>query len=91
LLTETRATPKDRVSIAFQMALTRPGKPAEIKALVELYESQLARYQKDRPAAEKLLSVGESPRDPKLDIADLAAWTGVCNVILSLDEAVTRN
>ncbi|MGV3724804.1 MAG: DUF1553 domain-containing protein, partial [Actinomycetota bacterium] len=86
LLTETSATPKDRVSIAFQMALTRPGKSAEIKALVELYEAQLARYQKDRPAAEKLLSIGESSRDPMLDVTELAAWTGVCNVLLSLDE-----
>jgi len=91
LLTETRATPKDRVYIAFQMALTRPAKPTELKALVDLYEAQLARYQKDRPSAEKLLAIGESPRDAKLDVAELAAWTGVCNVILSLDEAVTRN
>ena len=91
LLTETSATPKDRVSIAFQMALTRPAKSTELRALVELFESQLARYQKDRPAAEKLLAVGESPRNSKLDVAELAAWTGVCNVILTLDEAVTRN
>ena len=91
LLTQTSATPKDRVMIAFRMALVRPPKSAEVQALVDLYQGQLERYQKDRGAAEKLLGVGESPRDPKLDVAELAAWTGVCNVLLTLDEAITRN
>jgi hypothetical protein len=82
---------KDRVTIAFQMALTRPPKPAEVTALAQLYESQRARYGKDRAAAEKLLSVGEAPRNEHLDITELAAWTSVCNVLLNLDEAITRN
>ena len=40
-------------------------------------------------AAEKLLTVGESPRDEKLDPAELAAWAMVANAILNLDEVVT--
>ena len=73
------------------MALTRPPKAAELKALVELFESQLARYRQDRPGAEKLRAVGESPRNTELDVAELAAWTGVCSVLLNLDEAITRS
>jgi hypothetical protein len=91
LLTTTSATPKDRVTIAFRMALVRPPKSAEVQALVALYQGQLERYQKDRPSAEKLLGVGESPRDQRLDVTELAAWTGVCSVLLTLDEAITRN
>lgn len=91
LLTQTTATPKDRAMIAFRMALVRPPKSAELEALLALYQGQLERFQKDRGAAEKLLSVGESPRNEKLDVAELAAWTGVCNALLTLDEAITRN
>ncbi|MCC2672971.1 MAG: Planctomycete cytochrome, partial [Armatimonadetes bacterium] len=37
LLTSTSASPRDRVIIAFRMALTRPPKPAETQALLALY------------------------------------------------------
>ena len=41
-------------------------------------------------AALKLLSVGESPRDKQLDVAELAAWTTVTSVIFNLDETLTK-
>ena len=31
-----------------------------------------------------------SPQLPKLDVAEHAAWTSVCNILLNLDEAITR-
>jgi hypothetical protein len=34
--------------------------------------------------------VGESPRDPKLDPVELAAWTTVASVIFNLDETVNK-
>ena len=43
------------------------------------------------PAALKLLQVGESNRDERLDVPELAAWTMVASTILNLDEAVTKN
>ena len=41
-------------------------------------------------SAVKLLGVGESPRDRRLDPAELAAWTTVASVILNLDETITK-
>ena len=38
----------------------------------------------------KLVAVGESPRDKRLDAAELAAWTTVASVILNLDETITK-
>jgi hypothetical protein len=38
----------------------------------------------------KLLAVGESPRDEKLDAPELAAWTMVATTVLNLDETVTK-
>ena len=50
----------------------------------------LANHPKIVEAAKKLLSVGESPRDEKLDPSELAAWTTVASTILTLDEVVTK-
>jgi hypothetical protein len=47
-------------------------------------------YRKDRAAALRPLTVGESPRDSRLDAAELAAWTTVASVILNLDETITK-
>ena len=41
-------------------------------------------------SAEKLLAVGESTRRQSLNSAELAAWTMVANLILNLDETVTK-
>ena len=41
-------------------------------------------------AAADLLSVGDSPRAPDLDLVELAAMTGVANVLLNLDETISK-
>ena len=40
--------------------------------------------------ASRLLSIGASPRDGRLDVGELAAWTVVASMILNLDETITR-
>jgi hypothetical protein len=62
----------------------------EAKVLGELFTAQLGKYRADLPGAEKLLKVGESPRNEKLDAAELAAWSNVASVVLNLDEAITK-
>jgi hypothetical protein len=58
--------------------------------LSELAGRQLAEYRRDPAAAKKLLEVGESPVDAKLDPSELAAWTTVASTILNLDETITK-
>ena len=50
----------------------------------------MQKYQADRGAAAKLLSAGESPRNPKCDVAELAAYAGLTSVVLNLDEVMTK-
>jgi hypothetical protein len=47
-------------------------------------------FRKDPRAAAKLIAVGESPRDTRLDPVELAAWTTVTSAILNLDETITK-
>jgi hypothetical protein len=58
--------------------------------LARLYEEERASFGSRPAAARKLLAVGEHPRDPKVPLADAAAYTMVANTLLSLDATVTK-
>jgi hypothetical protein len=50
----------------------------------------LAAYQADVTGARSLVAVGASPRDPSIPVAELAAYTAIANMILNLDEVMTK-
>ncbi len=47
-------------------------------------------YQANAEAAAALLKIGESPVDPMINTAELAAWTVIANTVLNLDEVLTK-
>ncbi len=79
-----------RAALGLRLALARVPKPAEIERLAKLYESELSFYKINAEAAAKMATsqLGK-PRD-NADIAELAAWTVVANVLLNLDEVITK-
>jgi hypothetical protein len=87
---EAGPTPEQRITLAFRLATARQPQPMELGVLLDGYREHLADYRKDQKAAQKLVSIGEAPRDEKLDVAELAAYTAVAGVILNLDEVVTK-
>src|SRR5205823_1445948 len=89
LLNEAKSS-EERITLAFRVTTARRPSEREVNVLKRLFERQLAAYRQDRAAAEKLLGVGESKRDASLDVAELAAWAVIANVVLNLDETVTR-
>ena len=46
------------------------------------------RYKANEGDAKKLLSIGDSPRDEKLNVVDHAAWTQVILTVLASDVAL---
>jgi hypothetical protein len=50
----------------------------------------LEKYQADPEAAKSLAASGLSASPRKPDTAQLAAWTVVANVLLNLDETLTK-
>jgi hypothetical protein len=50
----------------------------------------LAAYRSDGTGAKALLGVGASPPDPSIPADELAAYTAVANMILNLDEVITK-
>jgi hypothetical protein len=91
ILTGAPASAPARIQYAYRLALSRSSKPEEMKVLLRILNEQRATFRKDGGAAMKLLSVGESMRNEKLDTAELAAWTAVASVILNLDETITKS
>jgi len=79
-----------RIAYAFRAATARKPSVEEARVLRELLNQQLARYRRDNDAASKLLKIGESALDVKMDPSELAAWTMVTSTILNLDETVTK-
>jgi len=89
-MTEVNDDPSDRIVIAFRLATARRPSVYEVNVLLGVFRHQLNVYQQDRSQALKLLSVGESKRNQSLEVSEFAAWTVIANMILSLDETITR-
>jgi hypothetical protein len=82
---------ESKVAYGFRLATSRKIAKDEAKVLQDVFKQQLADYQKNKDAAEKLLGLGSFKAKPELDHAELAAWTMVANTILNLDETITKN
>jgi hypothetical protein len=79
-----------RLNYALRRVLGRPMTESDVALLRRAYERQFEIYRENLNAAEMLLAVGASQRDTSLDLAEHAAMTQVCRLILNLDEALTR-
>ncbi len=84
------ATPAERITFAFRLATARRPTAEELRIFERLYRQERAVYRASADAAARLLRVGDSSRDERLDPGELAAWTTVASVILNLDETVTK-
>jgi hypothetical protein len=87
---ESGTADEERLSFAFQEALSRRPRPEEAALLTQLLEKQRSIYNHDSAAAQQLLKAGDAavPADHP---AERAAWTNIARVILNLHETITRN
>src|SRR5262245_25838455 len=79
-----------RITEAFRRLTAREPKPTEVQILSRRLDSLRKFYTTDEAAAKKLIATGESPADPKLAPAELAAWTSLATVLLNLDETISK-
>ncbi|MEP6672937.1 MAG: PSD1 and planctomycete cytochrome C domain-containing protein [Chthoniobacter sp.] len=90
MILEGGTTPEQRIAWAFQRATGRAPKPTELQVLASGLNTRLARYQADEASAQQLIAFGKSKPDAKADPKELAAYTLTANVLLNLDEVITR-
>jgi hypothetical protein len=91
MMTEGGARPEDRIRFAFKTVLSRPPSATELEVVRSTFGRFLERYQADPESARKAIHVGESAPRSGLPETELAAYTLTANLLLNLDETVTRN
>jgi hypothetical protein len=84
-------TTDERIAHGLNRALIRDAKPEEVAILKELFETRFKHYEANADEAKKLATDPLGPLPEGTSVAELAALTAVANVILNLDEFLTRN
>ena len=79
-----------RLGYVYRLVLGRSPKAAELAVLGRVLGEFRSQFRGKPDLAVKFLSQGDSPRDEKLDAAEMAAYANVASMVLNLDEAVTK-
>jgi hypothetical protein len=87
---EAGAKPEERLAFIFRLATARKPDDKELAELAGLYRDHLAVYSKNADGAKKLVQIGETKPDAKLNVSELAALTMVANLVLNLDEVMNK-
>jgi hypothetical protein len=90
-LREAGPTTDDRLAYMFRLATARRPDSKDMAELSAALQDFLAHYVKEPGAAKELISIGESKPDQRCAASELAAWTMIGNVILNLDEVMTKS
>lgn len=84
------ASDEQRVTFAFRECTQRSPDSAELAALVEFLAQERPLWRENARGAEELVRIGQAPRPPGVEPAELAAWTSVGRVLLNLSETMER-
>ncbi len=79
-----------RVTFGFQRTLIRPPSEKELQRLTGLFAKLQEQYAKDPVKATAMATKPLGPAPAGANVADLAAWTVVSNVLFNLDEALAK-
>jgi hypothetical protein len=90
IMTQGGSSADKRISFAFRTVTSRFPSAQEAEIIRSTLEQHLAVYGARAEAALQVITYGESKADSGLNAAELAAWTMVANLLLNMDEAVTK-
>jgi hypothetical protein len=82
---------EQRIRWAWTAVTSREPTAEELSVASDALAAHLQRYAGDPESARQLITYGESPVDESVSPDQLAAYTLLANLILNLDESVTKN
>lgn len=82
--------PEACIDHAYLLAVARPASRSERTTLLNAYRLAHAHFTQHPGEAASLISTGAMPVPAEFDQAELAAWTVVAQVVLNLDETMTK-
>lgn len=83
-------TADERVDYAYLLAASRPPNDGEREKLAALLNDEIAHFREAPEAAETMATEPLGPLPQGMDAAELASWTVVSNILLNLDEVLTK-
>ena len=83
--------PLARIRWAWRVAVSREPNESELQICSETLAAHRARYDSDLEAAKRLITYGQSEPDESIEVSELASYTMLANLLLNLDESVTKN
>ena len=89
ILVEAAPSDKARATYGFRLCVTRYPKPKELDQLLNLYHRQLQHFQQDPQAGAKIMEGVILPAKGA-DPSEFSAWTVVSNLLLNMDETLTK-
>jgi mono/diheme cytochrome c family protein len=90
IMVEADPDPAARAAWALRLCLCRDAAREEVAALAAFFDAARARLALDPEGAARLATDPLGPAPPGVDPVELAAWTAVCNLVMNLDEFLTR-
>ena len=91
VLRESAPEPPERISLLFELATGRRPESAELSALSESFAQLWESYVGAEAEAQALLEVGSSASRTGIDPEELAAYATLANLVLNLDEVITKD
>ncbi|MEO8660901.1 MAG: DUF1553 domain-containing protein [Bryobacteraceae bacterium] len=88
---QEQGTSGERIVYGFRRCVSRKPKQIESLELENLFRKSLGMFQKDPEAAKSLASSSGLKLAANTDYPELASWILVANVLLNLDETITKN
>jgi hypothetical protein len=90
IMADTESSVAEKIIHAFQRATGRQPEAKEMFRLSQLYQSEHDHYTKNPEDALAMAADPLGPLPENCDPAEAAAWTVVANVLLNLDEVLTK-
>ena len=87
IMLEGGADPSARATYGFRRCVSRRPSASELNRLLAFYQQQEAHFASDPKAAVEVL---KDYANPSFNVAEQAAWTLVANVLLNMDETITK-
>ena len=90
MINEGGSTIQSQIIQGYKLTLCREPSANEMSVMLKAYKQFEEEFSKNEKDAEKLLKIGEKPRDKTLKTPTHAAMTMVASALLNLDEMITR-
>tara|TARA_R110002095_G_scaffold181107_3_gene158438 strand:+ start:1845 stop:4430 length:2586 start_codon:yes stop_codon:yes gene_type:complete len=85
---EAGLSDRERIAYAFRLCVAREPKAVEVDYLTKVFQQELKYFQEHPQAAQKLIAVDHRPEG--VGASRMAAWLYVANILLNLDETITK-